>query len=60
MNTTYAHDGLNRPLNATYADGKAVTGQYGQGTYGIGHLTAMTDRSGSTAWTYESAQWQGD
>ena len=53
MKTTYAYDALDRPATATYADGKVVTWQYDQGANGIGHLTHMTDRSGSTAWTYD-------
>jgi RHS repeat-associated protein len=44
---------MNRLTQATYADGKVVTWQYDQGLYGIGHLTGMTDRSGSTSWTYD-------
>jgi RHS repeat-associated protein len=51
--TTYSYDALNRPIKAAYAGGGSVTWQYDQGTYGIGHLTTMTDLSGSTGWTYD-------
>ena len=40
-------------IRATYADGGVVAWQYDQGIYGIGHLTAMTDLSGHTGWTYD-------
>lgn len=53
LTTTYKYDALNRPIQATYADSRSVTRQYDQGTYGVGHLTAMTDLSGSTTWTYD-------
>jgi RHS repeat-associated protein len=53
LTTTYKYDALNRPIQATYADGKIVTWQYDQGKNGIGHLTKMTDRSGSILWTYD-------
>ena len=53
LKTTYTYDALDRPVSAAYADGKVVTWHYDQGTNGIGHLTAMTDRSGSTLWTYD-------
>ncbi len=49
MTTTYTHDALNRPISATYADGKTVTWRYDQGTNGVGHLTQMIDTSGQTA-----------
>lgn len=51
--TTYAYDALNRPTSATFADGKTVAYQYDQGTYGKGHLTTLTDPSGSTTWGYD-------
>jgi YD repeat-containing protein len=41
LTTSYKYDALNRP---TYADGRAVTWQYDQGTYGIGHLSCTTER----------------
>ncbi len=53
LKTVYKYDAVNRPTEALYADGKIVAWQYDQGPYGIGHLTAMTDRSGSTAWSYD-------
>ncbi len=53
LTTAYTYDALNRPVSAAYADGKVVTWHYDQGSNGIGHLTRMTDRSGSTLWTYD-------
>ena len=51
--TTYTYDALNRVTNATYADGMQTTNQYDQGGNGIGHLTQVTDSSGTTSWTYD-------
>ncbi len=53
LKTVYTYDALNRPVAAAYADGKVVAWHYDQGANGIGHLTAMTDRSGNTLWTYD-------
>lgn len=53
MTTTFTYDALNRPASAAFADGKTVAYSYDQGTYGKGHLTAMTDASGATAWSYD-------
>jgi RHS repeat-associated protein len=53
LTTSYQYDALNRPVLTTYADGSTVTRQYDQSTYGVGHLTAMTDLSGTTTWTYD-------
>ncbi len=53
MTTTFTYDALNRPVSAAFADGKTVAYSYDQGTYGKGHLTAMTDPSGATAWSYD-------
>ena len=53
LTTAYKYDALNRPVQATYSGGAVVTWQYDQGTYGIGHLTTMTDFSGATKWTYD-------
>jgi RHS repeat-associated protein len=51
--TTYTYDALNRLTGATYADSTTASWTYDQGTYGIGHLTSMTDTTGTTAWTYD-------
>ncbi|MBL1265290.1 RHS repeat-associated core domain-containing protein [Candidatus Methylomicrobium oryzae] len=51
--TTYFYDALNRLTRKAFADGTAADYFYDQGTYGIGHLTALSDPSGSTAWTYD-------
>ncbi|CAK0780119.1 hypothetical protein CCP4SC76_7230003 [Gammaproteobacteria bacterium] len=52
--TTYSYDLLNRKTKETFADGQTTIWQYDQGTNGIGHLTQMTDATGSIAWTYDS------
>ena len=52
--TSYSYDGLNRVIKITNADTTTTTYQYDQGSNGIGHLTGMTDSSGSTAWIYSS------
>jgi len=57
QNTTQTFDALNRVVQITRADGSVVTFSYDQGQYGIGHLTGMTDSSGSTSWSYDV---QGD
>jgi RHS repeat-associated protein len=51
--TTYTYDALNRRIKAAYADKTSTTWQYDHGTNGIGHLTTMTDPSGTTTWTYD-------
>jgi RHS repeat-associated protein len=51
--TTYTYDALNRIATASYADGSAASWTYDQGTYGKGHLTTLTDMTGTTAWTYD-------
>ncbi len=53
LKTSYKYDALNRRAEALYADGRAVTWQYDQGLYGVGHPTAMTDSSGETSWSYD-------
>ena len=59
VQTRYAYDALNRLIkksftpNSSYGDISSATYQYDQGTYGIGHLTGMTDKSGATTWLYE-------
>lgn len=52
--THYQYDALNRPTLITYADSSTASFSYDQGTNGIGHLTGLTDSSGSTAWSYDS------
>ncbi len=49
--TTY--DALNRPTQRRYADGKIETFRYDEGVNGKGHLTSMTDLSGTTTWKYD-------
>jgi RHS repeat-associated protein len=51
--TTYTHDGLNRLTSVAYASGTATTFEYDGGPNGVGHLTRLTDESGSTAYSYD-------
>ena len=51
--TKYSYDALNRIAKTAFADGSAATYGYDQGVNGIGHLTSMTDTTGTTAWAYE-------
>jgi RHS repeat-associated protein len=51
--TTYTYDALNRLSTATYADSTTASWTYDQGTYGKGHLTTLTDVTGTTTWTYD-------
>ena len=51
--TTYHYDALNRVRNIDSSDG-AVAFIYDQGTNGIGHLTQMTDNTGTTRWRYDA------
>jgi RHS repeat-associated protein len=52
--TAYAYDALNRPTSLSFASGTPVQFSYDGGTNGLGHLTSMTDETGSTAWAYDS------
>jgi len=51
--TRYSYDRLNRVIEALYADGTKCLYTYDKGTNGIGHLTSMTDPSGTTEFTYD-------
>lgn len=51
--TTYTYDVLNRPSTVSYTSGTGIAYTYDAGTYGKGHLTSMTDATGSTTWTYD-------
>ena len=59
VQSLYSYDALNRLIkksftpNNSYGDISSTTYQYDQGKYGIGHLTGMTDISGTTTWLYE-------
>jgi RHS repeat-associated protein len=67
VTTTYTYDALNRPtgvlypahptLNVHYTYDQAAPVSGCPGSFNIGHLTSMTDASGSTAWCYTN---QGD
>ena len=51
--TTNSYDKLNRLAKQLYADGTSATYAYDQGSNGIGHLTTLTDASGTTTWTFD-------
>ena len=55
--TKYTYDALNRLTKATYASGTATVMEYDGGTSplpnDIGHLTKITDESGSTRFQYD-------
>jgi RHS repeat-associated protein len=51
--TTYTYDALDRLKTIAYDAGTGTTLNYDEGTYGKGHLTSMTDESGTTSWTYD-------
>ena len=48
-----SYDALDRPIQTRYAGTVSTGFSYDQGPNGLGHLTSMTDASGSTAWTYD-------
>ena len=54
---TYTYDALNRVLTAVYTNGAAtpisITYTYDQGTGGLGHLTGITEPTGTTAYGYD-------
>lgn len=54
---SYTYDVLNRLTGIRYSGGTAlaqtVSYQYDQGTNGIGHLTGITDMTGTTAYSYD-------
>ncbi len=50
---TYSYDALNRVTQASYSD-QTITYKYDLSTNGKGHLTSLTDASGSTSLTYTS------
>jgi len=54
--TNRTFDKLNRVLTETYPSDRAenVTYTYDRGTYGIGHLSSITDQSGETEFTYNA------
>ncbi len=53
LKTTYSYDALNRRTKAAYANGASTTWTYDGGTYGVGHLTSMTDTTGTTSYAYD-------
>jgi RHS repeat-associated protein len=54
--TTYSYDALNRVTNIAYSSGPATSFEYDGGINGAtnakGHLTKMTDESGTTTYSY--------
>ena len=53
MQTVYTYDALNRVTQINFTGGTPINFTYDQGTNGIGHLTQMTDGSGTTNWSYD-------
>lgn len=51
---TYTHDKLGR-LTSRTVNGLAEVFTFDEGTYGKGHLTGVTDATGSTTYTYNAA-----
>ena len=55
--STYSYDALNRLSAINYSGGTAaalnVSYQYDQGINGIGHLTQITDHTGTTQYSYD-------
>ena len=53
--TTYTYDALNRVTSTAYTDTSLdVTYTYDSGTDGVGRLTGIQDKSGSTAYVYDA------
>lgn len=54
---TYSYDALNRLTGISYSGGaspaQTVTYQYDQGSNAIGHLTGITDATGTTSFSYD-------
>ena len=50
---TYGYDAAGRVTSIVYPD-QTIAFTYDQGTNGAGHLTRLTDGSGTTAWTYDA------
>ncbi len=52
--STYTYDALDRLSTVSYSDGGiGIAMGYDAGTYGKGHLTSVTDESGSTSFVYD-------
>ena len=52
--STYTYDALDRVKTVTYSDGGiGISFGYDSGTYGKGHLTSITDESGTTYFAYD-------
>jgi RHS repeat-associated protein len=51
--TTFVYDPLDRLVKQTFADHSKIVYVYDQGLNGKGRLSAMTDASGKTTWTYD-------
>ena len=52
--STYTYDALDRLSTVSYSDGgTGIVMGYDAGTFGKGHLTSVTDESGSTSFVYD-------
>ncbi len=51
--TRFEYDALNRLTAIRYADGTSATRVWDQGQLGIGHVTLVSDATGSTAYAYD-------
>jgi RHS repeat-associated protein len=51
--STWTYDALNRVATSAYTGGGSATYTYDGGTYGKGHLTGLSDGTGTTSWTYD-------
>ena len=55
ITATYSYDALNRLTGIVYPDAsRDVTYTYDQGAYGIGHLTGISDPTGTTTYSYDA------
>jgi len=52
--TASTYDALNRPVSLSFASGTPVAFSYDGGANGLGHLTGMSDETGSTGWRYDA------
>ncbi len=51
--TSYTYDALNRVTAISYTGGQTITYQYDQGDNGTGHLTQLSDATGTTTYRYD-------
>ncbi len=53
--TVFSYDALNRPSSQSYGEGTDILFTYDQGSGAIGHLSGITEREGTVAFTYDTA-----